>query len=108
MKNQILGNLNWVIPIVGLGFIFLWFKFAYFTIKVLRGVKKALGSEYYLLPNKWPNVQSNPDVCRVIEESQELSSLNEKKLKAFRVLAIYTVCILIVIIISVFYSLMET
>jgi len=64
------------------GFISIWLFFAYYTYKLSSGIKKELGTEYHLLPNKWPGID-NPDTREAIKNSPVLTKYKNIKIKLF-------------------------
>ena len=94
--------MEWLLPFVITGFFLLWLLFSYYTIKLTTGIKKALGSNYYLLPNKWPNID-NSDTRKAIKDSPELTLTYKVKNRLFVVLLVYLFTILIPTLVFIYY-----
>ena len=82
------------LPIVIAGFILIWALFSYYTLKVTLGIKKALGSQYYTIPNRWKNID-NPETREAIETSPELSKAYKLKIRLFITMLVYMFGVLV-------------
>jgi len=100
---ETLEKISTYIPFIIVGWFCLWVLFAYYTFRLSIGIKKSLGSNYYLLPNKWPNSRDNPEIRNSIKSSPELTKLNKVKTISFIALLSYLAFIIIPIFIVAFY-----
>ena len=98
MDTELFDLLMSILPLLfGIWFL-LWLYFSYLTYKQLSGIKRRLGTEYYLLPNKWPGFD-NPDTRKAIRESPELSKIHRTRTRIF----IISIAYFFVVIIPVFF-----
>ena len=91
---MLLENISVFISFIIIGFISIWLFFAYYTYKLSSGIKKALGPEYHLLPNKWPGID-NPDTREAIKRSPELIKYRNIKIKLFISLLSYILLVVV-------------
>jgi len=102
MESIFLNNLSWLMPtIVFIGFA-IWVFGAFHSFKLISGIKEAMGTAHYTLPNRWPGYD-NPETREIVNKSTLLKHHKNKRAFWLKAFFIYVLLVITPVMASAFY-----